>query len=198
VVTMSTSHVTAIPGSDVKTLDWFSLQVRANRTLDIAKALTYKGYEAFTPSNSIKRRWCDRTRVVEYPIFPGYVFAKVDLRHRLPILTTPGVYGIVGLGREPVPIAAEEIANLQRALQSGLTVGPWPFLRCGDRVRIEVGSIAGFTGILVDNRKPYRVVVSVELIQRSISVEVDRDAVRVMKSAESMRFQAAKHSVNVA
>jgi len=198
VVTMPTSQVTAIPGGDPKTLDWFSLQVRANRTLDIAKALTYKGYEAFTPTNSINRRWCDRTRVVEYPIFPGYVFAKLDLRHRLPILTTPGVYGIVGFGREPVPISEEEIANLQTVLQSGLTVGPWPFLRCGDWVRIEEGSLAGVTGILVDNRKTYRVVVSVELIQRSMSVEVDRDTVRVLKSAESVRLPAAKHSVSVA
>ena len=169
---------------DSKALEWFALQVRGRRTVEVANALRYKGCEAFTPSKLIKRRWCDRTRMIEYPLFPGYVFAKVDLRHRFPILITPGVLGIVGVGNQPVPISDQEIASFQGVLRSGLTVRSWPFLRRGDWVRIEAGPLSGVTGILIDDRKTYRVVVSVELIQRSIAVEVDRDAVSASKSAQ--------------
>jgi transcription antitermination factor NusG len=169
---------------DSKALEWFALQVRGTRTVEVAKALRYKGCEAFTPSKLVKRRWCDRTRMIEYPLFPGYVFAKVDLRHRFPILITPGVLGIVGVGKQPVPISDKEIASFQGVLRSGLTVRSWPFLRRGDRVRIEEGPLSGVTGILIEDRKTYRVVVSVELIQRSIAVEVDRDAVSALKSAQ--------------
>jgi transcription antitermination factor NusG len=186
----------AVESIDSKALEWFALQVSGRRTVEVAKALRYKGCDAFTPTKSVERRWCDRTRMIEYPLLPGYVFAKVDLRHRFPILVTPGVLGIVGVGKEPVPISDNEIASFQGVLRSGLTVRSWPFLHRGDWVRIEEGPLSGVTGILIDDRKTYRVVVSVELIQRSIAVEVDRDAVSALKSAQPAKKSAQPAKTN--
>ena len=147
--------------------------------------LTYKGYDAYTPCYSSMRQWSDRARTVEVPLLPGYVFVKVDPLQRLPVLTTPGVYGMVGVGKQPIPIHEVEIDNIRRLICSGLAVEPWPFLRSGDFVRITEGPLRGITGILVDARKASRVIVSVEAIERSIAVNVDRRSVSLINSPTS-------------
>src|ERR1700733_11874977 len=77
-------------------LDWYALQVKVKLTRDVSRMLTYKGYEAYTPSCPSVRQWSDRTRTVDVPLLPGYVFVKVDPAVRMPVLTTPGVYDMVG------------------------------------------------------------------------------------------------------
>ena len=96
----------------------------------------------------------------------------------LPILTTPGVIGIVGAGKTPVPIDDEEIEAVRAILRSGLAVQPWPLLRVGSKVYIEGGPLAGLEGIVTNTDKVYRLVVSVSLLQRSVAVEIDREWAR--------------------
>jgi transcription antitermination factor NusG len=157
---------------------WFALSAKRNHEKCVAEMLRGKGYEEFVPTYRIRRRWSDRYKELELPLFPGYVFCRFDPARRLPILTTPGVVLIVGNGRVPVPVEDAEIEALRAVVASNLRVEPWPYLRVGERVVIESGSLAGLEGILQEVRKSCRIVVSVELLQRSVAVEVDRCRVR--------------------
>lgn len=157
--------------------DWYALQVKSKLTRNVAEMLRYKGYDAFTPCSTVERHWCDRIRVVQVPVLLGYVFVKMDLRFRMPVLTTPGVYNLVGVGKQPTMICPEEIDTVRGLMGSGLQIEPWPYLQRGDRARIEKGPLRGLTGIVVDVRNSCRVVISVEAIERSIAVQVNRDCI---------------------
>jgi transcription antitermination factor NusG len=165
----------------LKTIDatpgwpWFALQVRARSERTIAELLRSKGYEEFLPLYHCKRRWSDRIKRVMQPLFPGYVFCRLDLQHRLPVLVTPGVLQIVGLGKTPTPIDESEIISLQKIVTSGVQTEPWPFMKIGERVRIVRGALEGVEGILNAFKGPSRLVVSVTLLRRSVAVEIDED-----------------------
>ncbi|MFN3322411.1 MAG: transcription termination/antitermination protein NusG [Bryobacteraceae bacterium] len=164
--------------SDCSQLRWFALRVKARHEKNIAWVLRQKGYEEFLPLYHCERKWSDRMKQLELPLFPGYVFCRFDPRHRLPILTTPGVALIVGNGKTPEPVEDQEIEVLQAVVHSRLSAQPWPFLQVGQRVRIVRGALCGLEGLLVDFRKSLRLVVSVTLLQRSVAVEVDQEWVR--------------------
>ena len=154
---------------------WFALVVRSQHERMVASMLDSKGYEQFLPLYSVRRRWSDRIKQLELPLFPGYVFCRFDLNKRLPILVTPAVLLIVGAGKLPLPVDESEIAALQSIVNSGLHAEPWPYLKVGQRVRIERGALEGVEGILTSIKKPFRLVVSVTLLQRSVAVEIDQD-----------------------
>ena len=180
-----------------KTIDvdqWFALQIRSQHEKIVASTLREKGYEEFLPLCQIKRRWSDRVKRLEAPLFPGYVFCRFDVQKRLPILVTPGVRSIVGLGKIPLPIDNSEIAALQSIVKSGLPAEPWPFLKIGQRVRIEQGSLEGLEGILLTPKNSYRLVVSVTLLQRSVAVEIDRDWVTPISSHTLYSSPSPSHS----
>lgn len=161
---------------------WFALQVRTRHEAAVASFLEGKGYEYFLPAVTSTRRWSDRVKHVQNPLFPGYVFCRFNPQNRLPILTTPGVIQIIGYNRLPVPIEAAEIAGIQALVESGLPSQPWPFLKAGDRVRIESGSLRGFEGLLIEFKGRHRLVLSISLLQRSVSVEIDAAAVSFVRS----------------
>jgi transcription antitermination factor NusG len=141
-----------------------------------------KGYAEFLPLYHKKSRWSDRVKDLDLPLFPGYIFSKFDAHRRFPILAIPGVVSIVGNGRHPEPVNESELNAVRRFVESGLSVMPWPFLQPGDLVVIERGALAGLEGILVEAKGQCRVVVSVGLLQRSVSVEIDRSIVRPLPS----------------
>jgi transcription antitermination factor NusG len=149
-----------------------------------------KGYEDFLPLYPSRRRWSDRIKELELPLFPGYLFCRFDVSDRLmPILTTPGVIGIVGAGKTPIPVGDEEIESIRAILRSGLAAQPCSFLGIGSRVYVERGPLAGVEGIVTSTDKVYRLVVSVDLLQRSVAVEIDRDWARPI--ADGMGPRAA-------
>jgi transcription antitermination factor NusG len=154
-------------------LPWFALQVRTRHETAIAGFLEAKGYEQFVPLYDIKKRWSDRIKVTQAPLFPGYLFCRLDPQYRLPVLKTPGVIQIVGSNRIPAPIDEVEIQAIQTLVASGLQTQPWPFLAVGDQVRIETGCLRGMDGIVVKLKENYRLVVSVTLLRRSVAVEID-------------------------
>ena len=137
----------------------------------------HRGFEAFLPLYQCRRRWSDRFKLVELPLFPGYVFCRLDPQYRLHLLTIPGALHLVGFGRVPVPIDDVEINAIQVLVRSGVAAEPWPFLDAGQRVRLEDGPLAGLEGIFVEVRKQQKVVVSVSLLMRSVAVEISRDCV---------------------
>jgi transcription antitermination factor NusG len=151
---------------------WFALRVRPRAEKVVADALHGKGYEEFLPLQRERRRWSDRVATVDLPLFPGYVFCRFDAQQRLPILTTPGVMLVVGIGKAPQPIDDEEIASLQVLDASRLHLEPWPYLHIGRRVQILAGPLAGAEGILLSVKSQQRLVVAVTLLQRAVSVEI--------------------------
>ena len=165
---------------------WFALRIKARREKLVAESLRSKGYEEFLPLYHCRRHWSDRIKTQELPLFPGYVFCRFNVHNRLPILLTPGVLLIVGYGRTPLPVEDSEIAALQSIVNSRLKTEPWPYLRIGQRVRIERGSLKGIEGILLAT-KPQRLVVSVTILQRSVSVEIQEDWARPIPSINTSR-----------
>ena len=152
---------------------WFGLQVRARYEKNAAALLRGKGYDPFLPVYRCRRRWSDRIKEVELPLFPGYLFCQFDVHNRLPVLKTPGVIRVVGVAGTPVPVDDTEIAAIQTIIRSGLSSQPWPFLQVGAKVRVEYGALCGLEGILLDFKGGHRLVVSVTLFQRSVAVEID-------------------------
>lgn len=169
------------------TYPWFAIRVKSRFENVVATILNGKGYEKFLPLYNSRRAWSDRIKEIQIPLFPGYVFCRFDVQRRLPILTTPGVVGIVGIGKIPVPIEDAEIAALQVAVQSGLSAGPWPFMRIGQKVLVHYGPLSGLEGILLSIKGQHRLVLSVTLLQRSIAVEVDGAWVSPVGSISSAR-----------
>ncbi len=162
---------------------WFALQVRAKHELVVANFLRGRGYDPFVPLYQCRRVWSDRIKVVDAPLFPGYLFCRLDVHHRLPVLMTPGVIQIVGQKRLPMPVDETEIRAIQSMVMSGLPNLPWPFLQVGDRVQIDGGPLRGIEGILVEVRGTHRLILSVTLVQRSVAVEIDSAFVKSLRSA---------------
>jgi transcription antitermination factor NusG len=164
---------------------WFALRVRSNHERIAAAHLRERGFEEFSPSYQVQRRWSDRTKTMEQFLFPGYVFSRLNPQDRLLVVTVPGVVNLVGFGKLPTAIPDREIENIRTMVQSGLLMKPWPFLEVGQRVLIERGPLAGVEGILQDVKGQFRLVVSISLLQRSVSAEVDRTWVRPIPSSPS-------------
>jgi transcriptional antiterminator NusG len=157
---------------------WFALQVKTRHEKAVSLALEGKGVSVFLPQYRSRSQWSDRVKDIEKPLFPGYVFGRFDPRYRLPILTTPNVQSIVGNSKTPIAVPDEEIEAVRAIVESRLAFEPWPFLQVGQRVEITRGALSGLAGVLLQIKKSWRVVVSVHLIQRSVAVELDSDAVQ--------------------
>jgi transcription antitermination factor NusG len=168
-----------IPDAEAQ-LPWFAIRTRSNFEKIASVALENKGLTPYLPTYRDRRRWSDRVVVSDTPLFRGYVFCRFNPLHRLPVLTTVGVISIVGCGSEPAPINDAEIDAIQLILQSGLATEPCPFLREGQTVRVTRGVLAGVEGILTKKKSDFRLVLSVTMLQRSISVEIDREWVKVI------------------
>jgi transcription antitermination factor NusG len=157
---------------------WYALRVRTSREKSVACLLRHKGFNEFLPLYASCRRWSDRIQQVDLPLFPGYVFCRFNALARLPILTTPGVVHVVGMGATPEPVDEGEITALQSVVESGLLMQPWPFLKVGQRVVIEDGPLRNVEGILKDVKGSRNLIISITLLQRSVSVCIERTGVR--------------------
>jgi transcription antitermination factor NusG len=153
---------------------WFALRVQSRCEKVVATIARNKGFEEFLPLHKSRRRWSDRLKAMDLPLFPGYIFCRLEPQRRLPLLTIPGVLHFVGIGKTPSPIEDTEIAAIRTAVGSGILTEPWPFLDAGQRVRLEDGPLAGLEGILVETPQRQRVVVSVTLLKRSVAVAIER------------------------
>lgn len=147
---------------------WFVIYVKHRHEKAIASSLNGLGYEQFLPF--YQRRTGSRT--FDLPLFPGYVFCRFDVRNRLPVVRIPGVFSIVSAGGAPAPVEESEIVALRKAIGAGLHREPWPHLN-GRRVRLDKGPLRGVEGIVVRSGDKGRLVLSVELLQRAVAVDID-------------------------
>ena len=157
---------------------WFALRVKPKHEKTAATAVSAKGYESFLPVYLSRRKYGDRFKNLHMPLFGGYFFARLDPQDRLPILTIDSIVGILGNGKELVSIPDNEISALQATVESRLAVQLHPFLNVGDRVTVNEGPLRGAEGILVKLKGRDHLVVSVTLLQRSISVQIERGWVK--------------------
>ena len=132
-----------------------------------------RGYEPYLPTYRRRRRWSDRIVETDQVLFPGYLFCRFDVTKQFPIITTPGVASIVSFGSEPAVVEDHEIEAVQGVLSSGLLSEPHPFLREGQRIVIKQGPLRDLEGILLRKKSDLRLVVSVSMLQRSVSVEIE-------------------------
>ena len=162
---------------------WFALVVKPRFDKAVARALEVKGYETFLPLYKKVHNYGKRSKHFELPLFPGYVCCRFDVNTRRPILSTPGVVRVLGVGSMPLPVSDIEVNSLRAAIEARLPVQPFPFLDMGQRVRINSGVLAGVEGIVLGPRTRLRLVISITLLHRSVVLEIDRDRV----TAESIR-----------
>jgi transcription antitermination factor NusG len=125
----------------------------------------------------VAHQWKDRKKQLSLPLFPCYVFLSTSLNQTIEILRVPGVYQIVGFGGVPSAIPAEEIEALKRAIDGDVPLQPHPFLNRGDRVRVKHGALAGVEGILIRHKNQCQLVLSVEILKRSVAVEMEMSRV---------------------
>jgi transcription antitermination factor NusG len=164
--------------SNKEILPWYALHVRPRYEKQISQILKSKGFEEFLPLYTSRRRWSDRWKTVEFPLFPGYMFCRLNEEIRLPVLTIPGVICIVGVGGHWIPVSEQEIQAVLKIVKSGLAAEPWPYLKSGQRVLIAEGKLAGLEGIFLKKKGAHRLVITIELLQRSVAVEIDASWVR--------------------
>ena len=153
---------------------WFVVTVKPQHELSAAAALESKGIEKLAPTYVTRRRWTDRVKKLTLPLFPGYVFCRGPVQARGSILCTPGVRGFVSFGRGPEPVPQNEISAILRLASSGQPLEPQAYLRTGERVRVVDGPLRGLQGTLIECEGRARVAVGIEMLQRSVSVEIDR------------------------
>src|SRR5208282_5362797 len=152
---------------------WWAVYTRHQHEKAVAQVLSTKGFEVFLPLYDCVRRWKDRNKTLSLPLFPCYVFVRGGLNRRLQVVTTPGIHTILYSGERLAFIPNDEIDSIRKAVNSPTRVEPHPFLRCGDKVRVTRGSLEGVVGILVRKKSLFRLVLSVEMLAQSVSVEID-------------------------
>lgn len=152
---------------------WYAVYTRARHEKRVAEQLASRRVENLLPLYNSVRRWNDRRVMLQLPLFPGYVFVRMALRDQLQVLELPGVVRLVGFGGNPCPLPVDDIEGLRHALAQDVRAVPHPFLMAGRRIQVRSGPLQGLAGFVVRRKGAYRIVVSIELISRSILVDMD-------------------------
>lgn len=156
---------------------WYAVQVKGRQEIQASEVLHFKGYETLVPVYKARKRWSDRSKIVEVPLFPCYIFCRFDPEVQGRIISTPGVTSVVGFGRGPVPVSSDEITSLRVLMESGAECKPHAFFHAGQEVEVVAGPLNGIKGIVVSNGRKTTIVISVQLIQGAVVVEVDEECV---------------------
>jgi len=166
---------------------WFALSVKPRHEKAVAEALAAQRLEPFVPLYLERRKWSSRLKTVALPLFPGYVFCRFDFRDRFTIWNTRGVIQILGAGKVFEPVSEDQIAALRTVLESGLDMRPYPHLDPGTPVAVTRGPLAGLRGTVSRSRGNSALIITVDVLQRSIVVEVEPDMVEPDVSSSILR-----------
>ena len=153
--------------------NWYALYTCARHEKRVAEQIERRSFSCFLPVYRSIRRWKDRRKELELALFPGYVFVRMALEKKLRVLEVPGVVHLVSFNGQPAPVPAEQIETLRTRLSNSGRIEPHPYLSKGRRVRVRSGAMEGLEGIVVRRKDSCRIVFSIDLIQRSVAVEVD-------------------------
>lgn len=169
---------------------WYAVRVRSNFEMITSTLLRGKDIEEFCPTYKSIRRWSDRTKAMQRPLFPGYVFCRIPLAQRVSVLSTQGVVGIVGAGRIPIAIPEQEIEAVRAIVKSDLAATPWPYLQVGHRVLMQCGPLAGTEGVVLEVKSQLRLVVSIDILRRAVATEIDRTWIRPLQTPRTITATA--------
>lgn len=161
-------------------LRWYAIYTSANHEKKVASQLENRGLISFLPLHEAIHIWRDRKVRLQLPLFPGYVFVRISLRDRLCVLRVPGVARLVGFGDRPVALPEQEIDILRGGLVRGMNAQPHLYLTVGRHVRVIRGPLAGLEGVLLRRKGAYRLILSIDLIMKSIVVDIDAADVRAL------------------
>lgn len=156
---------------------WYALHTKSRHEKWVDRELRKKGIETFLPLRKITRHWSDRVKQIETPIFSGYLFVHIPLKERLEVLKTSGSIRLISFDSVPVPVPDKELATVRRFVDEEIALDPFPYLSQGDRVYIRSGPFKGVDGFIVRKDKHTRLVISLDLLMQSISVEIDEAVV---------------------
>jgi transcriptional antiterminator NusG len=153
--------------------EWYAIWTRSRHEKLVRDQLQQKHVEVFLPTITKWSRWKDRKKQIDWPLFPGYCFARFDAEARLPVLKCEGVVSIVGIEGQPSPIPPIEIDSIRQLIDSELAFDPCPLIKEGMMVEVKAGPLKGVVGRLMRKGSHARLVLSVDLIGQAVSVEVD-------------------------
>jgi len=170
--------VSGVTPASSQEVGWYALWTRSRHEQVVREQLEQKHVEAFLPTVTRWSRWKDRKKKIDWPLFPGYCFARFNPRERLPILKCTGVVSIISFEGEPAPIPVHEIDGIRALVESELAYDPCPMIREGMMVEVVHGPLKGVIGRLIRKGSRARLVLSVDLIGQAVSVEVDAADVR--------------------
>ena len=162
------------------TVHWYAVHVKARHEFRVYEKLTGAGVSTFLPSLKRISKWKDRNKLIEFPLFPGYLFVQTDNSHdvRITILKTQSVVRILGtITGEPEPVPEEQIKALMKIIASGVTLDPYPYLQEGQKIRIKSGPLAGIEGLLVEKAGQHKLILSVDILSQSTSVTIQASEV---------------------
>ena len=162
---------------NISSSQWFAVWTRSRQEKVAASMLEALSIPTFLPLRAEVRQWSDRKQKIMTPLFSGYLFVRMNLAEdssRLQVLKTPGIVGFVGNNTGPLAIPSQQIESIRMVLSSGLDYTVGPLLKEGDRIRVIRGSLSGMEGTLVRTNSETRLVLSVDLVKRSLSIEVSR------------------------
>jgi len=172
--------VPELPGNYAE-VRWYAAHTNSRHEKSVAQQLEGNQIPYFLPLYKSVRRWKDRKKQVELPLFPGYVFVHVALRNKLQVLKVPGIVQLISFNGQPAPLPDAEIEALRNGLSRSHSTEPHPYLSVGKKVRVHSGPFAGAEGILIRRKEKFRVVLSIHLIQRSVAVEVDETEIEPIR-----------------
>ena len=181
---MSSQHASLSFSPDLPR--WYAAYTYPRHEKVIAEQLESKGVESFLPTSTVASRWKDRTVQIHLPLFPSYVFARVELARRVAVLTIPGVIRILSANGAPIAIPDSEIDAVRRCVGEGAKLEAHSFLVNGMRVRVRSGPFSGLEGIVTQDHGKYKVVVSITAIHQSVALELDRECLEPIPSPTSI------------
>jgi transcription antitermination factor NusG len=169
---------------------WYALRTQHQHEKAAADSLVNKRIETFLPLYQTIRQWNDRKKRLSLPLFPGYIFIRAGLRRWRDVVTTPGIWGFVQIGNHAAAIPDAEIEVVRKIVNGPLQAEPHPFLKCGDWVRVKSGPLRDIQGILVCKKNHFRLVLSVEMLGKSVSVEVESSTVELLPTKRGTVVEA--------
>lgn len=168
---------------------WFAVYTTCRHEKKVARHLEQREIEHFLPIYRTQHRWKDGSRVMlDLPLFPGYVFVRIDARNRVGVLEVPGVVSMIGTASHPAPLPDFDVDALRTGLDP-MRAEPHPLLTIGQRVRIKTGALAGLEGIVIRKKSGFRIVLTLSLLMQSIAIEVDGDDVELVDTSSSLTLE---------
>jgi transcription antitermination factor NusG len=178
----SATLLSDVTSPERQTAQWYAVYTCSRHEKVVAKQLEDRQIETFLPLYRTWHRWKDRRKQVELALFPSYVFVRIPAQARLRVLQVPGVASLVSFNGRPAPLPEQEIEALRGGLEHQVFAEPHPYLKVGRKVRVARGPMAGAEGILSRKKEKFRVVISIDVLMRSIAVEVDGNDVEAIGS----------------